>query len=65
MRVFWDIAPCSLVEIDRCFRGAYCFLHQGGLYGMKSAVCLEIHRLARTHTYVVVFIRKEDKALSN
>jgi hypothetical protein len=19
--VFWDVAPCSLVEIDRCFRG--------------------------------------------
>jgi hypothetical protein len=22
-RVFWDIAPCSHVEVDRCFRGAY------------------------------------------
>jgi hypothetical protein len=22
--VFWDVAPCSLVEIDRCFRSAYC-----------------------------------------
>jgi hypothetical protein len=28
--VFWDVAPCSLVEIDRRFRGAYC-LHQGSL----------------------------------
>jgi hypothetical protein len=26
---FWDIASCSLVEIDRCFTGAYC-LHQQG-----------------------------------
>jgi hypothetical protein len=22
--VFWDVAPCSLVKIDRRFRGAYC-----------------------------------------
>jgi hypothetical protein len=27
MKVFWNIAPCSLVEIDRWFRDAYC-LHQ-------------------------------------
>jgi hypothetical protein len=24
MRAFWDFALCSLVEIDVCFRGAYC-----------------------------------------
>jgi hypothetical protein len=24
MTVFKDVAPCSLVEIDRRFRGAYC-----------------------------------------
>jgi hypothetical protein len=24
MTVFCDVAPCSLVEIDRSFRGAYC-----------------------------------------
>jgi hypothetical protein len=27
MRAFWGIAPCSLVVVDRCIRGAYC-LHQ-------------------------------------
>jgi hypothetical protein len=27
--VFWDIAPCSLVEVDRRLRGAYFFHHQG------------------------------------
>jgi hypothetical protein len=27
--VLWDVAPCSLVEIDRRFRGAYCLHHQG------------------------------------
>jgi hypothetical protein len=29
MTVFWDVAPCSLVEIDRRFTGAYCLHHQG------------------------------------
>jgi hypothetical protein len=28
--VFWDVAPCSLVEVQR-FRGAYCFHHHGAL----------------------------------
>jgi hypothetical protein len=29
MAVFWDTAPCSLVEIDWHFRGVYCLHHQG------------------------------------
>jgi hypothetical protein len=29
MAVFWVVAPCSLVEIDRRFRDAYCLHHQG------------------------------------
>jgi hypothetical protein len=24
MSVFWDVAPCSLVDIDQSFTGAYC-----------------------------------------
>jgi hypothetical protein len=27
--VVWDVAPCSLVDIDLRFRGAYCLHHQG------------------------------------
>jgi hypothetical protein len=27
--VLWDVAPCSLVEVYRRFRGAYCLHHQG------------------------------------
>jgi hypothetical protein len=27
MAVFWDVAPCGLVDIDRRFRGAYCLHH--------------------------------------
>jgi hypothetical protein len=29
MIVLWDIAPCSLVGVDRRFRGEYCPHHQG------------------------------------
>jgi hypothetical protein len=29
MAVFWVVAPCSLVEVYRRFRGAYCLHHQG------------------------------------
>jgi hypothetical protein len=29
MTVFWDVAPCSLGEIDRRFKGLYRFSHQG------------------------------------
>jgi hypothetical protein len=27
--VFWDTAPCSLVEVDRRFRGEYYLYHEG------------------------------------
>jgi hypothetical protein len=33
--IYWDIAPCSLVEINQCFRGAYCLHHQGNDGGSK------------------------------
>jgi hypothetical protein len=38
MTAFWDIAPCSLVEVDRRFRCAYCLHHQGDvrLHGAVS-----------------------------
>jgi hypothetical protein len=29
MDVFWVVAPCSLVEVDRRFRGSYRLHHQG------------------------------------
>jgi hypothetical protein len=28
---FWDVASCSLVEIGRGFRGAYCLRHRSAL----------------------------------
>jgi hypothetical protein len=27
IRVLLDLAPCNLVGVDRCFRGAYCLHH--------------------------------------
>jgi hypothetical protein len=35
MTVLGDIAPCSLVEIEWRFRGAYCLHHQGNDGGSK------------------------------
>jgi hypothetical protein len=29
--VFWNAAPCSLTEVDRCFMRAYCLHQQGTL----------------------------------
>jgi hypothetical protein len=29
MAVFWVVAPCSLVDVYRRFRGVYCLHHQG------------------------------------
>jgi hypothetical protein len=29
IRAFWDTAQCSLVVVDRRFRGAYYLHHQG------------------------------------
>jgi hypothetical protein len=28
MTVFWNVVPCSVIEIDLCFGGAYYFHHQ-------------------------------------
>jgi hypothetical protein len=36
MTIFWDIAPCSLVETDRHFRGAYCLNLQGNALMMDA-----------------------------
>jgi hypothetical protein len=29
MAVLWDITPCSLVDVDRRFRGAYSLMLEG------------------------------------
>jgi hypothetical protein len=52
MIVFWDTAPCSLVEIDRRFRDAYCLHHRPDDEGNKHLY--EIHGAISQMT--VIFI---------
>jgi hypothetical protein len=44
MVVFWDVAPCSLVDIDRRFREVCCLYHgrSNGLQGGASPKCRSI-----------------------
>jgi hypothetical protein len=37
MAVFWFVAPCSLVEVYRRFRGAYCLHHECSIALMMEA----------------------------
>jgi hypothetical protein len=48
MAVFWDAAPCSLVAIDRRFRGTYSLHHQGYdqiAASQKIVIFDELHNL--------------------
>jgi hypothetical protein len=36
MTVFWDVAPCSLIQTDPCFGGAYCLHHCPNYGGSKN-----------------------------
>jgi hypothetical protein len=37
IRTLWDNAPCSLIVVDQCFRGAYCHhLHTFRRENLKS-----------------------------
>jgi hypothetical protein len=44
MTVFWDVAPCSHVQIDRRFRGDCCLHHQGDELAAREKVCWETGR---------------------
>jgi hypothetical protein len=46
--VFWDLAPCSLVEIDRRLKGAFC-LHQ-------DKHLWNINYLVRDYTTIIDFM---------
>lgn len=45
MAVFWDVAPSSLVDTDRCFRRAYCLHRQdgGGIHWKILSVSVKLH----------------------
>jgi hypothetical protein len=42
MAVFWIVVPCSPVEVYQCFRGPFCFHHQGDDGGSR-VVCININ----------------------
>jgi hypothetical protein len=44
MVAFWDIAPCSLVLVDRVFGDAHCFYHH-------DALIMEAVRTSETSVY--------------
>jgi hypothetical protein len=58
MTVFWDVAPCTVVGIDRRFTGAYC-LHQ---QGDECNACL-VRRLSYYLT-IIPFLGLFNDALS-
>jgi hypothetical protein len=37
--VFWDVVQCSLMEIDCCFRNAYCPHHHHPNGGSSTDLC--------------------------
>jgi hypothetical protein len=41
MTVFWVVAPCSLVEVYRRFRGPCCLHHQGAT-SQKTIIFIEV-----------------------
>jgi hypothetical protein len=45
--VFWDIAPCSMVEAFRRFRGAYCPDDGGSKYVRNVGKLLPVYALRR------------------
>jgi hypothetical protein len=51
--IFWDVAPCSLVEIERRFRGAFLkrpsvFTRLHGTTSQKTVIFIpDAHRLAK------------------
>jgi hypothetical protein len=62
MAVFWVVAPCSLVEVYRRFRGASCLHHQGNVIGMTrenhvSLMCLPLHSTHRIQPLDVALMR--------
>jgi hypothetical protein len=48
IRVFWDVALCHLVVVDRRFRGAYCLHHQGD---DDRALIMEVVSTPETSVY--------------
>jgi hypothetical protein len=46
MTAFWDMVPCGLIDVDRCFRYACC-LHHGTLLKRRSASTRLLHAMSQ------------------
>jgi hypothetical protein len=57
MTIFWDIASCILVEIDRRFGDAYCLHHHGDNL-KRLSVFARLHGAASQKT--VIFVQDID-----
>jgi hypothetical protein len=53
----WNTGPCSLVEIDRLFRGAYCLHHQGdhgaGLSSLRNGE-VDLRKIGNCEKFVLL-----------
>jgi hypothetical protein len=56
---FWYIAPCSLVEVDRRFRDAYCSHHQD-----NSCLCYYEPEHISDPIFFSIRLRKKKKVLN-
>jgi hypothetical protein len=72
-RVFWDVGPCSQVDVDRSFRGAYCLHHHGddrpcsASFLRKLVVAQRVKKLPalyRTQMFITVFTTARNWSLS-
>lgn len=53
---FLNIEACRLVEVDQCYRGVYCLLHQGDI---PEAVIFKINLVSLT--FINVEMARERK----
>jgi hypothetical protein len=76
LRVFWDVLPCSQIDVDRRFRGACCLHHQGDPgppeYGTRvltrprrSIPALKMETICSSETFVSTYESTRDKTQNN
>jgi hypothetical protein len=58
MAVFWDVAPCSLIDTDRTFRGAYCLHQHHGATSQEIEIFSTRMLFSNIADYTVIIIIK-------
>jgi hypothetical protein len=54
--VFWDVSPCNLVEVYRCFRGAHFLHHQDDRADDGAATRLHGATPQKTVIFNILFV---------